>query len=362
MEQLTSSSAIVPHGAAVLQARIGNLSLGEGDAAVQASLRFDSPIMPDENAGYEAPRSDMKKMSGGFPLVNREGKGAPTKIFDVSLSRRALDLKNSSTTSRLAFARDERTLPPTVIIPGAFQSAGSNAQFVVPADDDGSQSETTRLTWSVQSPAAAAAGSTGSGRSISTGDGASPTVARAWALSSATPAPFDDIPMEVAAAPVSRLGPGFVGNDDIQPNYTALVSPANWEREKQCLAEVVYFEARSEPPEGQAAVAQVVLNRVRSGLYPSSICGVVYQNRHRHLACQFTFACEGRALHINELGPWAQAKRIADEVLEGKTYLSEVGGSTHYHANYVRPYWAKRLKRMDVIGRHIFYKLKPGQT
>jgi spore germination cell wall hydrolase CwlJ-like protein len=106
----------------------------------------------------------------------------------------------------------------------------------------------------------------------------------------------------------------------------------------------------------------VVLNRVRSGLYPSSICGVVYQNRHRHLACQFTFACEGKALRVSEPDSWNMAQRIAGEVLNGKRYLAEVGASTHYHASYVRPYWARRLKKMDVIGRHIFYKLRPGQT
>jgi spore germination cell wall hydrolase CwlJ-like protein len=109
-------------------------------------------------------------------------------------------------------------------------------------------------------------------------------------------------------------------------------------------------------------VAQVVLNRVKSGLYPSSICGVVYQNRHRHLACQFTFACEGRSLRIADRDSWDRAKRIADAVLEGRTYVADVGGATHYHANYVRPSWSRRLKRMDVIGRHVFYKLRPGQT
>ena len=361
MEQLIGTSSLVPHSETVLKARIGNLVLGGGDIAVQASLRFDAPLLPGETVGYDAPKTEMKKVSNGFPEVNREGKGAPAKVVRDSLSRRALDLKNASVSSRLAFARDERILPPTIIVPGPLEPVDFNTQSLLPFDD-GSQAETTRLTSSVQSPAAAAAGSTGSGRSIGTGDGASPVVARAWALSSATPAPFEAIPIEVAAAPVSRLGPGFSGDDSIQPNYTSLVTPANWEREKQCLAEVVYFEARSEPPAGQAAVAEVVLNRVRSGLYPSSICGVVYQNRHRHLACQFTFACEGKTLRTNEPGPWAQAKRVADEVLEGKTYLSEVGGSTHYHADYVKPYWAKRLKRMDVIGRHIFYKLRPGQT
>jgi spore germination cell wall hydrolase CwlJ-like protein len=101
-------------------------------------------------------------------------------------------------------------------------------------------------------------------------------------------------------------------------------------------------------------VAQVVLNRARSGLYPSSVCGVVYQNRHRHLACQFTFACEGKRLRITDAGSWRDATRIAKAVLEGETYLAEVGGSTHYHADYVKPSWSRRLKKMDVIGRHIF--------
>ncbi|HEX5867670.1 MAG TPA: cell wall hydrolase, partial [Beijerinckiaceae bacterium] len=144
--------------------------------------------------------------------------------------------------------------------------------------------------------------------------------------------------------------------------YAGLVNQDNLNREQRCLAEAVYFEARSEPEEGQAAVAQVILNRVRSGLYPSSVCGVVYQNRHRHLACQFTFACEGKSLRIGDTDSWETAKRVARAVLDGTTYLAEVGGATHYHADYVRPSWARRLKKMDVIGRHIFYKLRPGQT
>jgi spore germination cell wall hydrolase CwlJ-like protein len=150
--------------------------------------------------------------------------------------------------------------------------------------------------------------------------------------------------------------------DADRPRYSEMIDPDKMEREQRCLAEAVYFEARSEPEEGQAAVAQVVLNRVRSGLYPGSICGVVYQNRHRHLACQFTFACEGKSLRISDRDSWASAKRVAESVLEGRTYLEDVGSSTHYHADYVRPRWARKLKKMDVIGRHIFYKLRPGQT
>ena len=133
-------------------------------------------------------------------------------------------------------------------------------------------------------------------------------------------------------------------------------------RERKCLAEAVYFESRSEPEEGQAAVAQVVLNRATSGLYPASICGVVYQNRSHYMACQFSFACEGKSLRITEADSWARAVRIANSVVEGRTYLSDVGGATHYHANYVRPGWARRLVKMDVIGHHVFYKLKAGQT
>lgn len=145
-------------------------------------------------------------------------------------------------------------------------------------------------------------------------------------------------------------------------HYADLISEANQFREMRCLAEAIYFEARSEPEDGQAAVAQVVLNRVRHENYPDTVCGVVYQNRHRFLACQFTFACEGKSLRITEPEPWRVAVQIATDVVSGKIYLADVGASTHYHADYVRPRWARSLKRMDTIGRHTFYKLRPGQA
>ena len=173
--------------------------------------------------------------------------------------------------------------------------------------------------------------------------------------------------MQIAGAPVSyaavRVGDGLsvVEKNDERPQYSDLIDPERMSSEQRCLAEAIYFEARGESEAGQAAVAQVVLNRVRSGLYPSTVCGVVYQNRHRYKACQFSFACEGRSLRITEAGPWRRAVRVAREVTEGTTYLADVGGATHYHADYVRPYWAKRLKKKDVIGRHVFYQLRPGQ-
>jgi hypothetical protein len=201
-------------------------------------------------------------------------------------------------------------------------------------------------------------------------DGATPTVSRATSLSSTTPVALDSTPIEIGALPKFSRGPKGVVLDNVtavgvepaHPDYAALIDQAKATTEQKCLATAIYFEARSEPEEGQAAVAQVILNRVSSGLYPPSVCGVVFQNQQRHNACQFSFACEGRALRITEPEPWATAVRVAREVTDGTAYVSDVGGATHYHANYVRPLWASRLKKMDVIGHHIFYKLKAGQT
>jgi spore germination cell wall hydrolase CwlJ-like protein len=190
--------------------------------------------------------------------------------------------------------------------------------------------------------------------------GATPALPRATALASTTPAPVDATPVEIVSLP-TQPNMSLAPQSD-RPNYAALIDEDKAGHEKRCLAEAIYFEARSEPEQGQAAVAQVVLNRVASGLYPTTICGVVYQNRNRYNACQFSFACEGRSLRITETESWQTATRIAEAVMDGKTYVSDVGGSTHYHANYVRPRWARSLEKMDVIGHHIFYKLRPGQT
>jgi spore germination cell wall hydrolase CwlJ-like protein len=125
---------------------------------------------------------------------------------------------------------------------------------------------------------------------------------------------------------------------------------------EKCLAEAVYFEARGEAALGQVAVAQVVLNRAFSGRYPDSVCGVVYQNAHRHLACQFTFACDGIRDEIHEPDMWERARKIAAEMLDGKLWLPEVGKATHYHATYVHPGWVREMKKMHRLGVHIFYR------
>ena len=145
-------------------------------------------------------------------------------------------------------------------------------------------------------------------------------------------------------------------------NYLALIDVDHAAAEERCLDEAIYFEARGESEAGQAAVAQVVLNRVESGHYPASICGVVYQNRRRHNACQFSFGCHGKTLRVAEPVSWNAAVRIAREVLLGGDYSTEVGGSTHYLADYAHPRWARTLQRMDVIGHHIFYQAPPAAT
>jgi len=128
---------------------------------------------------------------------------------------------------------------------------------------------------------------------------------------------------------------------------------------EKCLADAVYFEARGEPYKGQQAVAQVVMNRVFSGYYPNDVCGVVYQNAGRHLACQFTFACEGKDLNkVDEPDMWEQAKKIAKDMLDGKIWLAEVGHATHYHAYWVHPSWVHEMTKLYKLGVHTFYRPK----
>ncbi|WP_143061849.1 cell wall hydrolase [Faunimonas pinastri] len=149
------------------------------------------------------------------------------------------------------------------------------------------------------------------------------------------------------------------------PNYhdwTSTVLPASVHEpeEQACLARGVYFEARGESEEGQAAVAQVILNRVKNPAYPNTICEVVYQNAEWRDHCQFSFACDGDRKRIYDFGAWQTAQRVAEEVTDGKTWIADVGDSTHYHAVYVKPRWARTMEKMDKIGRHVFYRTLGG--
>jgi spore germination cell wall hydrolase CwlJ-like protein len=127
---------------------------------------------------------------------------------------------------------------------------------------------------------------------------------------------------------------------------------------EKCMAEAIYFESRGEPKRGQIAVAQVVLNRVFSGYYPTDVCGVVYQNAHRYNACQFTFACDKVKDVVNDPPLWDQAKEISRDMLAGKLWLSDIGKSTHYHAYWVHPWWVGTMRKLSRIGVHTFYRPK----
>ncbi|MEJ7934030.1 cell wall hydrolase [Sphingobium sp. AN558] len=130
-------------------------------------------------------------------------------------------------------------------------------------------------------------------------------------------------------------------------------------RALNCLTSAIYYEAASEPDEGQRAVAQVVLNRVRSPLWPNSVCGVVYQGSERtDFRCQFTFSCDGSMARLPSAAGWARARRIAQDALSGLAY-KPVGLATHYHTLAVRPAWSGTLQPVAVIGAHIFYR-NPG--
>ena len=182
----------------------------------------------------------------------------------------------------------------------------------------------------------------------------------------ARPAPVQPAPAAETANPVVTAATVILPDlaDVPLPRPRPPLTPAQElglegkEREKaeKCLAQAIYFEARDEPLRGQIAVAQVVLNRVFSPYYPDSVCGVVFQNAHRFLSCQFTFACDGKSKAIRERGAWARAQRIAKQALDSSVWLPDVAKSTHYHATYVRPNWIREMKKMVKHGQHIFYR------
>ncbi|MES1158490.1 MAG: cell wall hydrolase [Terricaulis silvestris] len=126
-------------------------------------------------------------------------------------------------------------------------------------------------------------------------------------------------------------------------------------RDLHCLSEAVYYEARGETYPGQVAVAEVVMNRVRSGLYPASICGVVYQGSDRDIGCQFTFTCDGSLDRRPRGGAWERAQHVAVQVMMG--YARPITHSaTHYHTVAVNPLWSSGLVETAQIGSHVFYR------
>ena len=151
-----------------------------------------------------------------------------------------------------------------------------------------------------------------------------------------------------AGAP-ARISRGLIFQGESEDEYQA--------RQRRCLATAIYFEARGEPMRGQLAVAQVVMNRVRSPYYPDTICGVVFQGQWQRKGCQFSFACDGQADVPRDKELWAVSNTVATRVTEGKVWLGDIGYATHYHATYVKPRWRSDMNRIKRIGQHIFYRM-----
>lgn len=174
------------------------------------------------------------------------------------------------------------------------------------------------------------------------------------------PSDFDD-PVALAQAYLETQRDGLADRGGSQ----LVAYQSKTDAERACLAKAIYFEARGEPLSGQIAVAEVVLNRVSNRHYPSTICGVVYQNSDRFLSCQFTFTCDGLSDRPDEDRSWKRAVLLADYLIRERTG-SITHSATHYHADYVSPYWASHMVKTVKIGRHVFYRVpskrKPVQS
>ena len=149
----------------------------------------------------------------------------------------------------------------------------------------------------------------------------------------------------INGAPGTAAAPFSLGKASLETKSRAL----------ECLTSAIYYEAGQESIDGQRAVAQVILNRVRHPAFPNSVCGVVYEGSTRVTGCQFTFTCDGSMRRGAMPASWNRARQVAIEMLNGRVY-APVGHATHYHANYVVPYWASSLVKTSVEGAHIFYR------
>lgn len=187
-------------------------------------------------------------------------------------------------------------------------------------------------------------------------DVAQRAVARAHTQAKPAPiVPAGPSPMMLSAPPVATPADAVVPAE--APPFIAPAQTDDAARALDCLTAAVYYEARSEPIEGQEAVAQVVLNRVRNPAFPNSVCGTVYEGSSRDTGCQFTFTCDGSLLARREPAAWERARRVAAAALGGFVY-TPVGNATFYHTTAILPWWAPSLNRVTTIGAHIFYRLK----
>ena len=160
-----------------------------------------------------------------------------------------------------------------------------------------------------------------------------------------------------AADTAPELPQAWPGRPDLRAPGGRHGSALDGARDLDCLTQAVYFEARGETPRGQAAVAQVVMNRLANPNFPKTVCGVVFQGAATH-GCQFSFACDGAMRHGREAEAWDRARRIAERALSG-VVLADVGAATHFHTLDVQPGWGPQMLRVAQVGLHVFYRPNP---
>jgi spore germination cell wall hydrolase CwlJ-like protein len=281
--------------------------------ATERAAGGPEPLPPDLAAAMGGPSAAAKDLQAAPPPTDPQSSKADN--VDLSILDAAADPDPTRRTAEIYFDNAPATQALAVIEPWA---RGAEPTLIEPrqrVDSDIKQAALNPTAAGVD-PQSETAGVTVAGKGEVTGEGHRPK------------------------SPAERLG---------------LDEKARARAEK-CLANAVYFEARGEPVRGQIAVAQVVMNRVFSGYYPSTVCGVVYQNANHHLACQFTFACDGIPDVVNEPEAWIRAKQIATATLDGRLWLPEIGKATHYHAYWVHPTWVRTMHKLSRIGVHTFYR------
>ncbi|GGC03850.1 hypothetical protein GCM10011363_20590 [Marivita lacus] len=156
--------------------------------------------------------------------------------------------------------------------------------------------------------------------------------------------------MTSLVTPVSRTS--AIYNASWLNAQTSASGGAQWE----CLAEALYFEARGETIQGQFAVAEVIMNRVKSGRFPDDICSVINQGTGKKYQCQFTYTCDGIPERIREPQAWDRVGKVARAILDGRAPMNLTNGATHYHTTAVRPRWSRSYTQTASYGVHVFYR------
>ncbi|WP_296418505.1 cell wall hydrolase [Pseudooctadecabacter sp.] len=185
--------------------------------------------------------------------------------------------------------------------------------------------------------------------------------ARLGALLGQERAAIQEVP-DVRVAALTALPPASARNISTAPDvitydnaFLASQPAASGGEQWRCLAEALYFEARGESARGLFAVGEVILNRVDSARFPSTLCGVINQGTGRQYACQFTYTCDGNPERIHEQGAWIRVGKVARLLMDGAP-RTLTDGALYYHTRAVNPSWARVFPRTTTIGAHHFYQ------